>query len=220
MRELKSTDKPEPVEDVAMEAVPAKEEEEEKKAAEPSEKRDDAKMDERDGVTAAVDTAQTSQANDAATTETTATTDDAVAPQALSQQTVQTYRDKVIKLKPDVPTLVLPVEEFGEFDINSVFPDLLAYEPPKPDYNDPYFDEAEYGRIIAITNLSTNKILLKKKPKLSKKRNFDGVQIPIYEKDEEENEVQVLPDKDRYDPNPLLSRKWQIRRPVCIVLCI
>lgn len=217
MRELKSTDKPEPVEDVAMEAVPAKEEEEEKKAAEPSEKRDDAKMDERDGVTAAVDTAQTSQANDAATT---ATTDDAVAPQALSQQTVQTYRDKVIKLKPDVPTLVLPVEEFGEFDINSVFPDLLAYEPPKPDYNDPYFDEAEYGRIIAITNLSTNKILLKKKPKLSKKRNFDGVQIPIYEKDEEENEVQVLPDKDRYDPNPLLSRKWQIRRPVCIVLCI
>lgn len=183
--------------------VPAKKEDEEIGA----EKEENVAVEEQNDATTTMETAPTNQTNNSDTAATAATEQPAAAPETLSQQTIQTYRDKIINLKPDVPTFVLPVEDFGQFDVNAVFPDLLSYEPPKPDYNDPYFDEVEYGRIIAITNLSTNKIVLKKKPRLSKKRNFDGEQVPIYEKDDEENDVQVLPDKERYDTNPLLSRK-------------
>ncbi|KAI8137829.1 hypothetical protein BJV82DRAFT_583318 [Fennellomyces sp. T-0311] len=123
----------------------------------------------------------------------------------LPQRVMQEYRTKVRTLDPNKSVITLPIEDFGEFDIHAVFPDLLCYEPPNPDFNDPYFDEAEYGRIVAITQLQTKRFVLKKRPRLSRKRNADGDQLIVPEEDDE-IEVKVLPRNERYDSTPLTSQ--------------
>ena len=131
------------------------------------------------------------------------------APVDLSQKILQNYRSKIMELDPNHTIVTLAMEDIGEFDIHSIFPDLLMYEPPNPDYDDPYFDEAEYGRIVAITKLITNKIVLKKRQRLSRKRKIDGEPVLIDEPEqEEENVVKTLPRNERYDTSPLVSRKY------------
>lgn len=139
--------------------------------------------------------------------QTDAAAESSTAP-TLSQEVVQNYRAIVRDLDGNIPIVSLPVEEFGSFDINAVFPDLLQYEPPNPDYDDPYFDEAEYGRIVAITKLATTKYIIKKRQRLTRKRDIDGNQLPTQVDEEEEEEVRVLPRHDRYDTTPLISRKY------------
>lgn len=132
----------------------------------------------------------------------------AAAPVDLSQKILQNYRSKIMELDPNHTIVTLAMEDIGEFDIHSIFPDLLMYEPPNPDYDDPYFDEAEYGRIVAITKLITNKIVLKKRQRLSRKRKIDGEPVLVEEPEQEEESVKTLPRNERYDTSPLVSRKY------------
>lgn len=136
-------------------------------------------------------------------------TEATVPPPTLPHEIVQKYRATIRDLDPNLPIVTLPVEEFGDFDIHSVFPDLLLYEPPNPNYNDPYFDEAEYGRIVAITKLATKKMTFKKNQRLSRKRDIDGMHVVVCDDEESKQEVRTLPRNERYDNTPLVSRKWQ-----------
>ncbi|KAF7724690.1 chromatin modification- protein VID21 [Apophysomyces ossiformis] len=149
------------------------------------------------------------------TTTTTTTSMTAEEPEAmptLSLETIEKIRTAVKTLSLDVPTLVLSDEEFADFNVDTVFPELLLYEPPKPDANDPYFDESEYGRIVPISKLSTRKLKFKKPQRLSRKRTADGQQIVIYEEEEDKKDIKVLPRHERYDTAPLLSPLFAPKR--------
>lgn len=139
-------------------------------------------------------------------------------PVDMSQKILQNYRSKVMELDPNHTIVTLAMEDIGDFDIHSIFPDLLMYEPPNPDYDDPYFDEAEYGRIVAITKLMTNKIVLKKRQRLSRKRKINGEPVLIDEPEQEEESIKTLPRNERYDTSPLVSRKYQAGKKKYVVL--
>lgn len=90
-------------------------------------------------------------------------------------------------------------------DILTLFPDLILYTAPDCDSigNDPYFDEAEYSRIVPF-KLSTQRLILQKR---CRKRDSEGHSVYHCVPDEEEN-IKVLPRHERYDCAPQLSRKF------------
>lgn len=114
---------------------------------------------------------------------------------SISAQVIGEYRTLIQVLSTDQTVLTL-LEDHD--DIISLFPELLLYTAPDADSigNDPYFDEAEYGRIVPF-KLSTQRILLEKP---SKKRNSDGQVIT-------DDNLKVLPRNERYDNTAQLSRK-------------
>lgn len=110
----------------------------------------------------------------------------------VSPQIIQTYKELLQSLHPEQS--ILSIDEQYQLDmISLLFPDLLLYTAPDPDCigNDPYFDQAEYSRIVPF-KLSTQRIKLST-PSLSRKRNADGEQI------------KVLPRHERYDNTPQVS---------------
>lgn len=112
---------------------------------------------------------------------------------SVSPQTIQAYKELLQSLNPEQS--ILSIDEQYQHDmISLLFPDLLLYTAPDPDCigNDPYFDEAEYSRIVPF-KLSAQRIQLSNNTALSRKRNADGEQI------------KVLPRHERYDNTPLLS---------------
>lgn len=128
----------------------------------------------------------------------------AVEPSSLPQPIIQAYRTAIRDLDPNIPVYTLPIEDLGCFDIHTLFPDLLAYEPPNVSCDDPYFNELEYGRITGISQLSTRRIVIKKPtPQLSRKRNIDGEQITMPE--DKVEPASILPRHERYDQSPLVS---------------
>lgn len=107
---------------------------------------------------------------------------------------------------PNDTVISLPMEEFQHIDIHSLFPDFLMYEPPAPNTDDPYFNEAEYGRIVPITKLSTKKYRLRRCKQIYKKKTKDGSIVKFKKPIQNEN-IKTLPRNERYDTTPLLSRK-------------
>lgn len=120
---------------------------------------------------------------------------------SMSSQVIAEYRTLMQMFDPG-QTVFRLLDDHD--DIISLFPDLLLYTAPDCDSigNDPYFDEAEYNRIVPF-KLSTQRLVLQKR---SRKRNSDGQHIYQRIPDEEEN-VKVLPRHERYDCTPQLSRK-------------
>lgn len=115
---------------------------------------------------------------------------------SISAQVIGEYRTLIQVLSTDQTVLTL-LEDHD--DIISLFPELLLYTAPDADSigNDPYFDEAEYSRIVPF-KLSTQRILLEKP---SKKRNSNGQVIS-------DDNLKVLPRHERYDNTAQLSRKF------------
>lgn len=133
---------------------------------------------------------------------------------SLSSDIIQEYRNIVKESDPNMPILTLSIEDFGEFDASALFPDMLTYEPPNPNFNDTYFNESEYGRITPISKLVCQHITLKTPRRYSRKRTIDGNPI-MYNDDTKDynSEIKMLPRHERYDPTPLISRKCNINLP-------
>lgn len=128
---------------------------------------------------------------------------------SLSSDIIQEYRNIVKETDPSMPILTLSIEDFGEFDASALFPDMATYEPPNPNFNDTYFDESEYGKITPITKLACQHVTLKTPRRYSRKRTVDGNPI-MYNDDTKDynSEIKMLPRHERYDPTPLISRKY------------
>lgn len=129
--------------------------------------------------------------------------------ESLSSDIVQEYRNIIKDFDPNMPVLTLSIEDFGEFDAGALFPDMLTYEPPNPGFNDIYFNEIEYGKITAVTKLISQQTTLKAPKRYSRKRTIDGHPI-IYDDEVKDykSEIKTLPRHERYDPTPLISRKY------------
>ncbi|RCH79783.1 chromatin modification- protein VID21, partial [Rhizopus stolonifer] len=121
-------------------------------------------------------------------------------PANLSSEIIQNYRNIMKDYDPNMPIMTLPVEEFGEFDATVLFPDLLTYEPPNPQFNDLYFNEAEFGRITPISKLTTHQVHLKSPLSYSRKRDSRGNLIET-----QQEEIKPLPRHERYDNTPIVS---------------
>lgn len=114
------------------------------------------------------------------------------------------YQRLIKDCDPYHTVITLPMEDFQHMDIATLFPDCLMYTPPDPNMDDPYFNEAEYGRIVPLTKLSTLKIRPRKRGKLNtRKRTIDGQPMNLYKLGDE---VETLPNNSRYD-STLMSRK-------------
>ncbi|KAI9310322.1 hypothetical protein BX666DRAFT_1280241 [Dichotomocladium elegans] len=141
---------------------------------------------------------------------------------AAAQAAIQAYRSAILALDPNIPIFSFPLEG-PPLDINILFPDLLAFEPPNPVHDDVYFNELEYGRINPISSLSTKKMILKKSgirsaaaaiPYLSRKRKIDGEQINICPFMDQDNQrlAPRLPRNERYDMSPQTSSIFTPRK--------
>jgi hypothetical protein len=78
--------------------------------------------------------------------------------QHIPDQIKTEYRQLIQSLNPNQAVFTLMDESH---DLISLFPDLLLYTAPDPNCigNDPYFDEAEYSRIVPF-RISTQRIVL------------------------------------------------------------
>lgn len=153
-----------------------------------------------------IDTGNTPTAMDTADESSMPTTPNINAPPSLSADIIQEYRSIVKEFDPNMPILTLTIEDFGEFDASALFPDMLTYEPPNPNYNDMYFNELEYGRVAPITKLISQQLTLKAPQRYSRKRDIDGNPI-IYQDEANKLDIKLLPRHERYDNTPLISRK-------------
>lgn len=129
-----------------------------------------------------------------------------IVPATLSPDVVQEYRNIIKNFDPNMPIMTLSIEDLGEFDASALFPELLTYGPPDSLFEDTYFNELEYNRITPISKLISKQITLKAPQRYSRKRDIDGNPIIIY--DENQDEIKQLPRHERYDPTPLISRKF------------
>ncbi|KAI8089856.1 uncharacterized protein BX664DRAFT_315017 [Halteromyces radiatus] len=124
---------------------------------------------------------------------------------SLSAATIQQYRSLIRDLNPDIPLITLPVQEFGDLDAHALFPDLLLYEPPNPNYDDPYFDEIEFSRIVPFSALMSRKIELVSRSHVTQsKRTIDGEPI-VSPYDPKVKKIKTLPQHNRFDTTPLIS---------------
>ncbi|KAF9159697.1 chromatin modification- protein VID21, partial [Actinomortierella ambigua] len=86
-------------------------------------------------------------------------------PPPISPASIQKCRPVLLGLDPTITvfnldSLSVLMEEnsnIATLDINLLFPDLPLYGPPSPDDNDPYIDEAEFGRLTMINRLISSK---------------------------------------------------------------
>lgn len=138
-------------------------------------------------------------------------TADNSSPSVLSQDILQTYRNAIQGLNPNMPIFTLPMDDITNLNIHTLFPDLLMYEPPSDAFDDPYFDDAEYGRIVPISKLSTCRVVVNKPPVISRKRKVDGEQIALPE-EPLPKVAAVLPRQGRYDNAPLISPLFAPRK--------
>ncbi|KAI8344610.1 hypothetical protein BC941DRAFT_13442 [Chlamydoabsidia padenii] len=118
------------------------------------------------------------------------------------------YQQLIKDCDPYHTVVTLPMENFEHLDITSLISDRLIYAPPDPNMNDPYFNEAEYGRIVPVTKLSTLKLRPGIRGKYNpRKRTIDGQLMDFVKV---EDAVETLPDHDRYDTtliSPLFAPK-------------
>ncbi|KAI7861721.1 hypothetical protein BDF14DRAFT_259161 [Spinellus fusiger] len=128
----------------------------------------------------------------------------------MSPKLIQSYRNAIMDLDTLTTVYTLPIEDFHSVDIEPLFNDLLLYEPSAPDVNDPYFNEIEYHSIVPFSPLSTQKMFFRKENNLNGKRTISGQFVRI--KENEVEEVKVLPRNDRYDALPLLSPLFAPRK--------
>lgn len=127
---------------------------------------------------------------------------------SLSTEIIQEYRNIIKDFDPNMPIITLSIEDFGEFNASALFPDMLTYEPPNPNFDDTYFNEIEYGKITPISKLSCQRVTLKTPRRYSRKRTIDGNPIMYNEDSKDYNsEIKMLPRHERYDSTPLISRK-------------
>lgn len=157
-------------------------------------------------------------ANESSSLATTPKDDDATdsedrfATPSLSASLIEEYRAMVRDLDAGMPLFTLPVQDFGDYDAHTLFPDLLLYAPPNPDYDDPYFDEIEYNHIVPLSALVTRKIKLTSDSSHINshgKRAIDGEPIlSPYSYTSKEKKIKTLPQLNRYDSAPLVSRKF------------
>lgn len=124
---------------------------------------------------------------------------------SLSTHIIQEYRDMIKNLDPNIPIMTLNVDKMGDFDATALFPDLLTFEPPQPQYNDLYFDETEFNRVTPISKLLTQHLTIKTNRRFSRKRDFEGNPVNFY--DEPEDEIKALPRLERYDSTAQVSCK-------------
>lgn len=115
-------------------------------------------------------------------------TQDEVAEPSLNNDSIQVIRNAVMNLDPNLACFVLSAT--GP-DSNSLFSDLLTYEPPNPAYDDPYFDEIEYGRIVPVSKLSTCR-----PPLVGQKRKHTG----------DDGESQACDNYELARPGPSMSQ--------------
>lgn len=126
---------------------------------------------------------------------------------SLSSHIIQEYRTLMKKIDPQMPIMTLPIEEFGEIGAGALFPDLLTYEPPNPNFQHVYFNELEYGKVTPVSKLTTTHVSLKEPPRYSRKRDINGNPIQIVD-DGYKDDIKPLPRHERYDTTPLVSRKF------------
>lgn len=129
----------------------------------------------------------------------------------LSQDMLQTYRNAIQTYDPNMPIFTLPMDELIDLNIHTLFPDLLMYEPPNDAFDDPYFNYAEYGRIVPVSKLSTCRVVVNKTPAMSRKRKVDGEQVSLPE-EPLPKVAAVLPRQGRYDTAPLVSPVFAPRK--------
>lgn len=132
---------------------------------------------------------------------------EAVAASTLPPEVIQSYRASIRDLDPNIPIFTLRMEDMGDFDIHALFPDLLTYEPPNPSFNDPYFDELEYGRIVPISRLLSRRITFARPRQHSRKRKIDGQVVSIQDETDVNDVAPLLPRNERYDNTQLIPRK-------------
>jgi hypothetical protein len=125
---------------------------------------------------------------------------------SLSTHIIQEYRDMIKHMDPNMPIMSLNVDKMGDFDASALFPDLLMFEAPQPQYNDLYLNEAEYSRITPITKLITQQITLKIPQQYSRKRDIDGNLIQFHD-NHQKDQIKPLPRLERYDSTFNISRK-------------
>jgi chromatin modification-related protein VID21 len=114
--------------------------------------------------------------------------------QHVSNQIKTEYCQLIQSLNPDQAIFTLMDDSH---DLISLFPDLLLYTAPDPNCigNDPYFDEAEYSRIVPF-KLSTQRIVLhhhpqKQSTRVSRKRKYVGGDATILPAEEHVEQDQV-----------------------------
>ncbi|KAI8977108.1 hypothetical protein BDF20DRAFT_913480 [Mycotypha africana] len=129
---------------------------------------------------------------------------------SLSSDVIQEYRNTIKNLDPYTPIITLPMEDLGDFSANALFPDLLNYEPPNPDFNDPYFNELEFSQITPISRLSLENIKLKVPERYSRKRDVQG--NPILIRESITDNIKTLPKLERYNTTSLVSPLFASRK--------
>jgi hypothetical protein len=126
---------------------------------------------------------------------------------SLSSHIIQEYRTIMKDFDPLMPIMTLSIEEFGELDASTLFPDLLTYEPPNPNFHDVYFNELEYGKVTPISKLITKQVSLKAPLRYSRKRDINGHPIKIVD-DQCKDDIKSLPRHERYSTTAVVSRKF------------
>ncbi|OZJ02938.1 hypothetical protein BZG36_04554 [Bifiguratus adelaidae] len=125
--------------------------------------------------------------------------------------TYQHYRPAI--LETDVTSSIFLLFDLGEYShsvvVQSLFPDLPLYEPPNPETDDPFVDEYEQAKIIAISKFMAKKGVLRPEPSLPRKRRRDETdETEDYfeaERAQEKTRVRLLAGMSRYDNAPLIS---------------
>ncbi|RCH78696.1 chromatin modification- protein VID21, partial [Rhizopus stolonifer] len=121
---------------------------------------------------------------------------------------IQEYRQILKDADPNLPLLTLSSDSFSP---DVLFPDLLLYEPPRPEYNDVYFNELEYNRVTPISKSMTKPMTLKTRKRYVRKQKANGE--PVWYPEEDKPEAEWLPRFERYDTTPLVSPLFAQKKP-------
>lgn len=113
----------------------------------------------------------------------------------ISAQVIEEYRQMIQGLDPIQPVFTILDESHY---LDALFPELVLYTAPDPECigNDPYFDEAEYSRIVPF-KFSAQRFQFQEH-RFSRKRHADGTQ------------VEQLPRLERYDSSFDVSCKLSL----------
>lgn len=96
---------------------------------------------------------------------------------ALSSQVIEEYHQMIHGFDAVQPVFTILDETHN---LDALFPELVLYTAPDPECigNDPYFDEAEYSRVVPFKLSATNIVFQK-----SRKRYADGTHVQRYDTD-------------------------------------
>ncbi|RUP11987.1 hypothetical protein BC936DRAFT_139874 [Jimgerdemannia flammicorona] len=132
-------------------------------------------------------------------------------PPPVSPNLIHQYRSAIVDLQSDKTIFMLTaMADVMLLDPQSLFPDLPMYEPPKPEDNDAYWDEVEFGRVVPITKFIARKAVRREEPAIAGKKrrrpeDWDDGNMDAEEERLRDEPVKPLASFMRYDTAPLIS---------------